>query len=416
MKERRVVITGLGALTPIGNTLGEFWKNAVNGKSGAAPITKFDTKNLKTLFACEIKNFDGSEVLTRNELNRTDLFTQYALLTAAEALNDSKIDVEKMSPYDIGVIWGSGQGGMKAFEEQVADHAGSDNPRFSPLFGPKVLINMASGFISLKFGLKGMSFTTSSACATSNTAIMDAYTYIKIGKAKVFVTGGSEAGVFETSIGGFGAMRALSLKNENPETASRPFDAERDGFVMGEGAGALILEDYEHAKQRGAKIYAEIVGAAMTADAYHIAASHPEGIGAAKAMELALDEAGIKPEEVDYLNAHATSTPVGDTSEINAVIKTFGKNPERLKISSSKSMTGHLLGAAGAVESILCVKAIEEGIITPTINTTNIDPAIPETINIVTKKSIKADVNVAITNSFGFGGHNATLVFKKFEE
>jgi 3-oxoacyl-[acyl-carrier-protein] synthase II len=275
---------------------------------------------------------------------------------------------------------------------------------------------MASGYISMKFGLMGMNFTTSSACATSNTAIMDAYNYIKLGKAKVFVTGGSEAGIFETSIGGFGAMRALSVNNENYKTASRPFDTERDGFVMGEGAGALILEEYEHAKQRGAKIYAEMVGAAMTADAYHIAASHPEGIGAAKAMALALAEGGIQPSEVDYLNAHATSTPVGDTSEINAIIKIFGAAPEHLKITSSKSMMGHLLGAAGAVESILCIKAIEKGIVTPTINTQNIDPAIPETLNIVTGKSVTADVNVAITNSFGFGGHNATLVFKKFVE
>jgi 3-oxoacyl-[acyl-carrier-protein] synthase II len=416
MKERRVVITGLGALTPIGNTLSEFWENAVNGVSGAAPITRFDTDQFKTKFACELKNFDGSKVLERNEIKRTDLFTQYALVAAGEALSDSKIDLGNLDPFDIGVIWGSGQGGMRAFEEQVKDFALSGNSRFSPLFGPKVLINMASGYISMKFGLMGMNFTTSSACATSNTAIMDAYNYIKLGKAKVFVTGGSEAGIFETSIGGFGAMRALSVNNENYKTASRPFDTERDGFVMGEGAGALILEEYEHAKQRGAKIYAEMVGAAMTADAYHIAASHPEGIGAAKAMALALAEGGIQPSEVDYLNAHATSTPVGDTSEINAIIKIFGAAPEHLKITSSKSMMGHLLGAAGAVESILCIKAIEKGIVTPTINTQNIDPAIPETLNIVTGKSVTADVNVAITNSFGFGGHNATLVFKKFVE
>ncbi|MCY1722992.1 beta-ketoacyl-ACP synthase II [Prolixibacteraceae bacterium Z1-6] len=416
MKERRVVVTGLGALTPIGNTMGEFWTNAVNGKSGAASITRFNTEQFKTKFACELKDFDGSKLLDRNEIKRTDLFTQYALVAAGEALSDSNLDLEKIDPFDIGVIWGSGQGGMRAFEEQVKDYAGSGGARFSPLFGPKVLINMASGYISMKYGLMGMNFTTSSACATSSTAIMDAYNYIKLGKAKVFVTGGSEAGIFETSIGGFGAMRALSVRNEDPETASRPFDTNRDGFVMGEGAGALILEDYEHAKQRGAKIYAEMVGAAMTADAYHIAASHPEGIGAAKAMELALAEAGINPAEVDYLNAHATSTPVGDTSEINAVIKVFGAAPERLNITSSKSMMGHLLGAAGAVESILCIKAIEEGIITPTINTTNLDAMIPGTMNIVTGESVKANVKVAITNSFGFGGHNATLAFKKFEE
>uniref|UniRef100_UPI0032180C22 beta-ketoacyl-ACP synthase II n=1 Tax=uncultured Draconibacterium sp. TaxID=1573823 RepID=UPI0032180C22 len=415
MKESRVVVTGLGALTPIGNTLSEFWENAVNGKSGAALITKFDTTKLKTKFACELKDFNPAGLLERNDIKRSDLFTQYALVAAGEALADSKIDLEKIDPFDIGVIWGSGQGGMHAFESQVIDYANSGGTRLSPLFGPKVLINMASGFISMKYGLMGMNFTTASACATSNTAIMDAFNYIKLGKAKVFVTGGSEAGIFETSIGSFGAMRALSVNNEHPEKASCPFDLARDGFVMGEGAGALILEDYEHAKQRGAKIYAEIVGAAMTADAYHIAASHPEGKGAAKAMELALEEAGLKPSDVDYLNAHATSTPIGDISEINAIVSLFGETPERLRVSSSKSITGHLLGAAGAVESILCIKAIETGIITPTINTTNIDPVIPKTINIITGESVKAEVNVAITNSFGFGGHNATLVFKRFE-
>jgi 3-oxoacyl-[acyl-carrier-protein] synthase II len=416
MKERRVVITGLGALTPIGNTMDEFWENAVKGTSGAAPITRFDTTKFKTKFACELKNFNVTDILERNEIKRSDLFTQYALVAAKEAILDCGIDLTKISPFDIGVIWGTGQGGMRAFEKDIMDYARTGELRFSPMFGPKVLINMASGFISIKFGLMGINFTTTSACATSNTAIMDAFNYIRLGKAKVFVTGGSEAGIFETGVAGFSAMRALSVNNENPEKASCPFDVKRDGFVMGEGAGALILEDYEHAKQRGAKIYAEIVGAAMTADAYHIAASHPEGIGAAKAIELALEEAGLKPEDVDYLNAHATSTPVGDKSEINAIIKVFGEAPERLKITSSKSMTGHLLGAAGAVESILCIKAISDGIITPTINTENIDPTIPKTLNIVTGKSIKADVKVAITNSFGFGGHNATLVFKRFEE
>jgi 3-oxoacyl-[acyl-carrier-protein] synthase II len=280
---------------------------------------------------------------------------------------------------------------------------------------PKTLLNMASGMISIKFGLMGINFTTTSACATSNTAIMDAYSYIKLGKAKMFVTGGSETGIFESGVGGFSAMRALSVNNDNPEKASCPFDINRDGFVMAEGAGALILEDFEHARQRGAKIYAELVGAAMTADAYHVAAPHPEGLGAAKAMELALEEAGIKPEDVDYLNAHATSTPSGDISEIKAVVKVFGEAPENLKISASKSMTGHLLGGAGAVESILCIKAIENGIITPTINTVHIDPEIPSTLNIILGESIKADVKVAITNSFGFGGHNSTLVFKRFE-
>lgn len=415
MKERRVVITGMGALTPIGNSISEFWENAVNGKSGAAPITRFNTEKFKTKFACELKNFNVADYLERTEIKRSDPFSHYALIASGEALADSGIDVNQMSPFDIGVIWGSGQGGMVSFETEVMDYAVSGTPRFSPMFGPKLLLNMASGMISIKYGLMGMNFTTTSACATSNTAIMDAYSYIKLGKAKAFVTGGSEAGIIESGVGGFNGMRALSMDNDSPEKASKPFDVDRNGFVMAEGAGALVLEDLEHAQQRGAKIYAEIVGAAMTADAYHVAAPHPEGIGAAKAMELALNEAGIAPNEVDYLNAHATSTPAGDTSEISAVVKVFGESPERLKISASKSMTGHLLGGAGAVESILCIKSIETGIITPTINTTNIDPLIPKTINIITGKSVKADVKVAITNSFGFGGHNATLVFKKFE-
>ncbi len=416
MEKRRVVITGLGALTPIGNNINEFWENAVKGISGAVPITKFDTSNFKTKFACELKGFNVKEHLDRSDIKCTDLFAQYALVATSEALQDSGLDLVSIDPYDIGVIWGSGQGGMDCYEKEVKVYAKTNMPRFSPMLGPKMLINMAAGMISLKYGLKGMSFTTSSACATSNTAIMDAYNYIKLGKVKVFVTGGSEAGIIEMGIGGFNSMRALSVNNEHPDLASRPFDVNRDGFVMGEGAGTLILEDYEHAKKRGAKIYAEIVGAAMTSDAYHVAASHPEGEGAAKAMELALNEAGVNPDKVDYLNAHATSTPIGDISEINAVRKLFGENPENLKITSSKSMTGHLLGAAGVVESILCIKAIETGIITPTINTTEIDQLIPGSINIVTEKSIQTKVDVAITNSFGFGGHNATLVFKKWKE
>lgn len=409
------MITGMGALTPIGNTINEFWENAVKGKSGAAPITRFDTTKFKTKFACELKDFDVSKFLQRTEIQRTDMFTHYALVAAGEALSDCGINLEQISPFDIGVIWGSGQGGVVTFEREVMEYALSGTPRFSPMFGPKLLLNMASGMIAIKFGLMGMNFTTASACATSNTAIMDAYSYIKLGKAKMFVTGGSEAGIFESGLGGFNSMRALSTNNDNPGKASCPFDVSRDGFVMAEGAGALILEELAHAQQRGAKIYAELLGATMTADAYHVAAPHPEGLGAAKAMELALEEAGVKPEQVDYLNAHATSTPSGDISEIKAVVKVFGEAPEKLKISASKSMTGHLLGGAGAVESILCIKAIEKGIITPTINTQHVDPEIPSTLNIITGESIKADVKVAITNSFGFGGHNSTLVFKRFE-
>lgn len=416
MKERRVVITGLGALTPTGNNVNEFWDNAVAGKSGAAPITRYDSTDFKTRFACEIKNFDVKKHLDRQDIKCTDLFSQYALVVAQEAIKDSGLDLEKIDPYQVGVIWGSGQGGLDVYEKEVMAYARSGKQRFSPMLGPKMLINMGSGIISIKFGFKGINFTTTSACATSNTAIMDAYSYIKLGKAKAFVTGGSEAGVIEVGMGAFSAMRALSVNNDHPEEASRPFDVDRDGFVLGEGAGALILEDYEYAKARGAKIYAEIVGASMTSDAYHVAASHPDGIGAAKSMELALQEAEIKPEEVDYINAHATSTPVGDLSEIQAIRRVFGDAPKNLNITASKSMTGHLLGAAGAVESILCVKAIEQGVVTPTINTTNIDPVIPDTLNIVTGKSVSTKIDVAINNSFGFGGHNASIVFKRFVE
>jgi 3-oxoacyl-[acyl-carrier-protein] synthase II len=410
---KRVVITGLGAVTPLGNNIRDFWQNAVAGKSAAATITRFDPSKFKTRFACEVKDFDPVEYLERNEIKRSDLFTQYALHAAAQAMQDSGLDLSKMSPFDIGVIWGSGQGGMGTFEEEVTRYVQNDfEPRFSPFFVPKLIVNMASGMISMKYGLQGMNYTTVSACATSNTSIMDAFNYIRMGKAKVFVTGGSEAPITPASVGGFSSLKAMSTNNEHPELASRPFDVDRDGFVMGEGAGALILEEYEHAKARGAHMYAEMVGAAMTADAFHMTATHPEGIGAIKAMELALEEARLRPDAVDYLNAHATSTPVGDPSEVIAVQKVFGEEPH-LRISGTKSMTGHLLGAAGAVESILCIKAITDNIIPPTINTVKLDPAIPEKIQIVTGESVNAKVDVAMTNSFGFGGHNATLIFKK---
>jgi 3-oxoacyl-[acyl-carrier-protein] synthase II len=410
---KRVVITGLGAVTPLGNSISEFWQNAVAGKSAAATITRFDASLFKTRFACEVKDFNPGEYLERNEIKRSDLFTQYALHAATQALQDSGLDISKMDPFDIGVIWGSGQGGMGTFEEEVTNYVqGNSEPRFSPFFVPKLIANMASGMISIKFGLQGINFTTVSACATSNTSIMDAFNYIRMGKAKVFVTGGSEAPITPASMGGFNSLKAMSTNNEHPELASRPWDVDRDGFVMGEGAGALILEEYEHAKARGAHIYAEMVGAAMTADAYHMTATHPEGIGAIKAMELALEEAQLNPDAVDYLNAHATSTPVGDPSEVIAVQKVFGSEPS-LRISGTKSMTGHLLGAAGAVESILCIKTITDDIIPPTINTVNLDPSIPKQIHIVTGESVHTKVDVAMTNSFGFGGHNATLVFKK---
>ena len=409
---KRVVITGLGAVTPLGNKVAEFWNNAVKGKSGASKITKFDASKFKVQFACEVNDFDPKVYLSHAEIKRTDLFTQYALYAASEAMEDSGLDTSTLDPFDIGVIWGSGQGGLGTFEEEVTNYVQNDfTPRFNPFLVPKMIVNMASGMISMKFGLQGINYTTVSACATSNTAIMDAFNYIRMGKAKVFVTGGSEAPITPTSVGGFSAMKAMSTNNDNPTGASRPFDVDRDGFVMGEGAGALILEEYEHAKQRGAHIYAEIVGASMTADAYHMTATHPEGLGASKAMELALEEGGLNAEDVDYLNMHATSTPVGDVSEIKAVQKVF-KNPSNLSISSTKSMTGHLLGAAGAAEAILSIKAIETGIIPPTINVEQLDPEIPDTLDIVRNEAKEKKVTVAMSNTFGFGGHNGIVVFK----
>ncbi len=411
---KRVVVTGLGALSPLGNNLKETWENATNGISGAQDISRFDTEKFKTTFACEIKGFDPKGVLERNEIKRSDLFTQYALYVSAEAITDSGLDLKKIDPFDIGVIWGSGQGGMDTFEQEVSQFAhGDGTPRYSPFFIPRLISNMASGMISMKFGLMGINYTTVAACATANSSIMDAFNYIKLGKAKVFVTGGSESPVTSASIGGFNALKAMSTRNTEPQKASRPFDVNRDGFVMGEGAGALILEEYEHAKSRGAKIYAEIVGASMTADAYHMTATHPEGKGASKAMEIALAEAGLTAADVDYVNAHATSTPVGDISEIKAITNTFGSS-KKLHISSTKSMTGHLLGAAGAIESIFCIKAIQDGIIPPTINLDELDPAVPDYLQIVSNEAKKTNVQVAMNNSFGFGGHNAITLFKKY--
>ncbi len=410
----RVVVTGLGALTPIGNNVNDFWNNAVAGKSGAADITRFNPALFKSRFACEVKGFAPETYLDRNEIKRSDLFTQYALFTASEALADSGLDISTMDPFDIGVIWGSGQGGMATFEEEVKAFAlGNGTPRFSPFFVPRLITNMASGMISMKFGLMGINYTAVSACATANTAIMDAFNYIRLGKAKVFVTGGSESPVTEASIGGFNAMKAMSTRNDAPQAASRPFDVDRDGFVMGEGAGALILEDYAHAKKRGARIYAEVIGAAMTADAYHMTATHPEGLGASKAMTLAMAEAGITPNDIDYLNTHATSTPVGDISEVKALLNVFGNAPKNLAISATKSMTGHLLGAAGAIESILCIKAINNGIIPPTINLENMDPEVPAGFNIVAGQAAEKPVNIAMNNTFGFGGHNSIVIFRK---
>lgn len=410
---KRVVITGLGALTSLGNNVESFWQNSIAGLSGAAAITRFDARLFRTQLACEITNFEPATYLTHAEIKRSDLFTQYALYAASQAWEDAGLDLSTIDPFDVGVIWGSGQGGMETFEEEVRAYTlANGRPRFSPFFVPKLIANMASGMISMKFGLQGINYTTVSACATSNTALMDAFNYIRLGKAKAFVSGGSEAPITPASIGGFSAMKAMSTRNGEPATASRPFDRDRDGFVMGEGAGALILEEYEHAKKRGAKIYAELVGAAMTADAYHMTSPHPEGLGAAKAMQLALAEAGINAGQVDYINMHATSTPVGDLSEIHAVKRAFGQT-DKVSISATKSMTGHLLGAAGAIEAILAIQSIREGIIPPTINVQHLDAAIPKDVHVVTNEAFEKKVDVAMSNAFGFGGHNGIVVFKK---
>jgi 3-oxoacyl-[acyl-carrier-protein] synthase II len=409
---KRVVITGLGTINPLGNDVDTFWKNSLEGKNNTGIISRFDASKFRTQIASEIKDFEPQKYLDRNEIKRSDLFTQYALYSASQALEDSGLNISTIDPFDIGVIWGVGQGGMETFETEVENYVtGNYIPRFSPFFVPRLIVNMASGMISMKFGLQGINYTTVSACATANTAIMDAFNYIRMGKAKVFVSGGSEAPITAASVGGFAAMKAMSTRNEDPKTASRPFDKNRDGFVMGEGAGALILEEYEHAKNRGAKIYAELVGASMTADAYHMTSPHPEGIGAAKAMQLAMEEAKLNFSELDYLNLHATSTPVGDIAELKAVEKTF-KGSKNLWVSATKSMTGHLLGAAGAIEAILAIKSITDNIIPPTINIEELDTDIPETIQIVKNKPMQKVIKTAMSNAFGFGGHNATLVFR----
>lgn len=407
---KRVVITGLGAITPIGNHVKAFWDNLLAGKSGAATITKFDASKFRTQFACEIKDYDPTQYLDKNDIRKTDPFTQYALIAAQQAVDDAGIDFSTMNPFDTGVIWGSGQGGMQTFEDQVKEYVENNyQPRFSPFFVPKLIANMASGMISIRFGLMGINYTTVSACSTSNTAIMDALNYIRWGKAKVIITGGSEAPITEASVGGFCAMKAMSQRNDDPAHASRPFDTGRDGFVMGEGAGALVLEEYEHAVARGAHIYAEVAGAAMTADAYHMTATHPQGLGAYEAMKRALEDGGLNPSQVDYLNAHATSTPVGDLSEIAAITKLLDPS---VAISATKSMTGHLLGAAGAIEAIASILSIKNGVIPPTINTTELDPAIPAGLNIILGSAVEKKINVAMSNTFGFGGHNGIVVFK----
>jgi 3-oxoacyl-[acyl-carrier-protein] synthase II len=410
---KRVVITGLGVLSPIGNNTNDFWHSLINGKSGAAMISKFDTEKFKTKFACELKNFDPLNYIEKSEARRYDLYTQYALIAVDEAVKHANIDFEKLNKNKIGVIWGSGNGGINTFQEQVMEYAKSDGtPRFNPFFIPKMIVDIASGVISIKYGLRGINFTTVSACATSNTALIDAFNYIRWGKADMIISGGSEAPINEVSVGGFNASKALSTNNDQAATASRPFDIHRDGFVMGEGAGAIILEEYEHAIKRNAPIIAEIVGGGMAADAYHLTSTHPEGEGAYLGMLAALEDANISADDIDYLNAHATSTPAGDVSELKAIERVFGRE-NKLNISATKSMTGHLLGAAGAIEAIACIKAIENDIIPPTINSIDIEPNFKDIFNLTLGQSVQRTVNYAMSNTFGFGGHIATTVFGK---
>lgn len=414
MTLRRVVVTGIGALTPIGNNRQQYWEGLKNGVSGAAPITKFDTTLYKTKFACEVKNFDIGNHMDRKEARKMDPFSQYAMVVADEAIQDSNLPLSEINPGRVGVIWGSGIGGLLTFQEEVKSYAkGDGTPRFNPFFIPKMIPDLSAGHISIKYGFRGPNFVTVSACASSTNALYDAFTYIRLGKADVIVSGGSEAAVCEAGVGGFNAMKALSERNDSPATASRPYDKERDGFVLGEGAGALVLEEYEHAKKRGAKIYAEVIGGGMSADAYHITAPHPEGAGIIQVMQSALEEAGIKPSDVDYVNTHGTSTPLGDIGEIRAIQKVFGEHAYKMNISSTKSMTGHLLGAAGAIESIACIMAINESIIPPTINHFTDDDDLDPKLNLTFNKAQQRPVNIALSNTFGFGGHNFSIILKK---
>ncbi|MFZ2904575.1 MAG: beta-ketoacyl-ACP synthase II [Cyclobacteriaceae bacterium] len=411
---KRVVVTGLGALTPIGNTLQDYWNGLKNGTSGAAPITKFDATLFKTKFACEVKNFDIGNFMDRKEARKMDPFAQYAMIVADEAIKDSNLPLQELNPHRVGVIWGSGIGGLWTFQEEVKSYAkGDGTPRFNPFFIPKMIPDLSAGHISIKYGFRGPNFVTVSACASSTNAIYDALTYIRLGKADVIVSGGSEAAVTEAGMGGFNAMKALSERNDSPETASRPYDKDRDGFVLGEGAGALILEEYEHAKKRGAKIYCEVIGGGMSADAYHITAPHPDGEGITQVMINALDDAGIKPADVDYVNTHGTSTPLGDIGEIRAIQKVFGEHAFNMNISSTKSMTGHLLGAAGSIEAIACILALTEGVVPPTINHFTDDDGLDPKLNLTFNKAQKRDVRIALSNTFGFGGHNASILLKK---
>lgn len=418
MEFKRVVVTGLGALTPVGNSVSETWESLLQGKSGAGPITLFDASHFKTQFACEVKGFNPNDHFDRKEARRYDRYTQFALVTAKEALEDSGLDLEKTDLERVGVIISAGIGGLETFEQEVMDYSPEKGPRFNPFFIPKMISDIAAGQISIKYGFHGPNYSIASACASSTNALIDACHLIRLGKANVIIAGGSEASICAAGVGGFNAMNALSTRNDAPQEASRPFSASRDGFVMGEGAACIVLEELEHALKRGARIYAELVGTGLSADAYHLTASHPDGLGAKLVMTNAIEDAGLKPEDIDYVNVHGTSTPVGDISEAKAIKDVFGEHAYKLNISSTKSMTGHLLGAAGAVEAMVCVKSVHEDIVPPTINhqDDDRDPEIDYNLNFTFNEAQKRQVRVALSNTFGFGGHNASVVFKKFEK
>jgi 3-oxoacyl-[acyl-carrier-protein] synthase II len=417
MQLKRVVVTGLGALTPIGNNIQEYWEGLISGKSGAAPITYYDTEKHKTKFACEVKNFKAEDFIDKKEVRRLDKFAQYAIVASDEAIKDAGITLDNVNKYRVGVIWGAGIGGLQTFQDEVMSYAAGDGtPRFNPFFIPKMIADIAPGHISMRNGYMGPNYTTVSACASSANALVDAFNYIRLGMCDVIVSGGSEAAVTIAGMGGFNSMQALSTRNDSPETASRPFDATRDGFVLGEGAGALVLEEYEHAKARGAKIYCEVGGGGLSSDAYHLTAPHPEGIGVIAVMENCLRDAGMKPEDIDHINTHGTSTPLGDVAELKAISAVFGDHAKDININSTKSMTGHLLGAAGAIEAIASILALQNGIIPPTINHENVDENINPELNLTLNKAQKRDIKVAMSNTFGFGGHNACVLFKKLED
>nr|WP_294859959.1 beta-ketoacyl-ACP synthase II [uncultured Fluviicola sp.] len=416
MELKKVVVTGLGAITPIGNTVAEYWDSLLKGKSGAALIKQFDASKFKTQFACEIKNFNVEDHIDKKEARKLDQFSQYAMVSASEAMADSELMESNPNVDRIGVIWGSGIGGLKTFQDEAQNFfAGDGTPKFNPFFIPKMIADIAAGHISIKYGLRGPNYVTVSACASATNAIIDAFNLIRLGKADAIVTGGSEAAVNEMGMGGFNALRALSTRNDSPETASRPFDLDRDGFVLGEGGGALILEEYEHAKKRGAKIYAEILGGGMSGDAYHMTAPHPDGIGARNTMLAALEDAEIEPTVIDYVNVHGTSTPLGDLAETKAILQVFGEHAYKLNISSTKSMTGHLLGAAGAIEAIACILAVKNDVVPPTINHFTDDPEIDNKLNFTFNKAQHRTVDVALSNTFGFGGHNTSVIVRKYK-